>query len=463
MRHEVGHALGLRHEHIRVSQSNPACDESDDWDSLTPFDPESVMAYDFCDGTLGTHEQLTLLDRLGVAYLYNLPESGHSSDYTPPPFPQWPGTDDIFWYRPGETENELWLSEYDPNNPSQPISFDSQQSCLQAPCVPNPVSGKPFNFRNVEGHQDIFIYAQGTDSYHLVNNGLPAPFTVGYPVSISGTRYVPSVFPAHGPAVSNAEDILWYAPRTQSSIWHGDTATTFTATYPNPPDYAYPISGRLGPDPSSVEWDSLWYSPSASTSDAWSWKDVHKTTSCANTHWTLEPGDHYIPLVGDFFEEGTGMDEILWYAPYGTGEKLVLWAGLPCDAGATSWTFPAWSVSDGAKPILGDFDGNGLTDVFFYAQGPGSGPLHDVVAFEGGSVPNVTLSSPSIDPGGDYSPFPRDFNGDDCTDILWFAPHDTTSPLWRSTCDGDFVEDEAVTHPTGAYPVGYGMRNRGGL
>jgi hypothetical protein len=58
---------------------------------------------------------------------------------------------------------------------------------------------------------------------------------------------------------------------------------------------------------------------------------------------------------------------------------------------------------------------------------------------------------------GDYSPFARDFNHDGCTDILWFAPHEGLSPVWRADCNGNFIVEPGVLHPTGAYPVGYGL------
>src|SRR5690606_5435519 len=55
LRHELGHVLGFRHEHIR-SGAPPDCPREDDGDTvdLTQYDPRSVMHY-FCGG-VGTSD-----------------------------------------------------------------------------------------------------------------------------------------------------------------------------------------------------------------------------------------------------------------------------------------------------------------------------------------------------------------------------------------------------------------------
>jgi len=67
LRHEVGHILGYRHEHI---QSIPGCyREGDQWRPLTAYDPKSVMHY-ICGGG-GTRElSITDLDKQGHTGLY---------------------------------------------------------------------------------------------------------------------------------------------------------------------------------------------------------------------------------------------------------------------------------------------------------------------------------------------------------------------------------------------------------
>jgi hypothetical protein len=66
-RHEMGHILGYRHEHIRGIQGCYYEDKA--WQPLTPYDPKSVMHY-FCGGGGSLQLQLTTLDQTGHRSLY---------------------------------------------------------------------------------------------------------------------------------------------------------------------------------------------------------------------------------------------------------------------------------------------------------------------------------------------------------------------------------------------------------
>jgi predicted Zn-dependent protease len=73
LRHELGHVLGFRHEHIR-SEAPPVCPNESLWDTkfLTKYDPTSVMHY-FCGG-VGTNElKISALDRKGAQQVYGPP------------------------------------------------------------------------------------------------------------------------------------------------------------------------------------------------------------------------------------------------------------------------------------------------------------------------------------------------------------------------------------------------------
>lgn len=68
-RHELGHVLGLRHEHIR--NADPECREGGQRETLTSYDTASVMHYPWCPG--GTRQgnlRLTRRDREGIRELY---------------------------------------------------------------------------------------------------------------------------------------------------------------------------------------------------------------------------------------------------------------------------------------------------------------------------------------------------------------------------------------------------------
>lgn len=75
LRHELGHVLGFRHEHIR-SEAPAGCPDEPLFGTikLTDYDPRSVMHY-FC-GAVGSKElKITDVDKSGSQRLYGLPLS----------------------------------------------------------------------------------------------------------------------------------------------------------------------------------------------------------------------------------------------------------------------------------------------------------------------------------------------------------------------------------------------------
>jgi hypothetical protein len=66
-RHELGHILGLRHEHIR---GTTCTNETGTWRDLTAYDRSSVMHYQECDGVTTSDMSITALDAAGVRSLY---------------------------------------------------------------------------------------------------------------------------------------------------------------------------------------------------------------------------------------------------------------------------------------------------------------------------------------------------------------------------------------------------------
>ncbi|MBL4662377.1 MAG: hypothetical protein JKY22_02180 [Flavobacteriaceae bacterium] len=73
LRHELGHVIGLRHEHIR-SGAPAVCpnEELGNTIKLTDYDPNSVMHY-FCGGVGSKSLTISELDKIGSQKLYGPP------------------------------------------------------------------------------------------------------------------------------------------------------------------------------------------------------------------------------------------------------------------------------------------------------------------------------------------------------------------------------------------------------
>jgi len=72
LRHEIGHILGFRHEHISDDNGSGKCKEDRSFKPLTNYDNMSVMHYPQCGGLNDIMDlTLTETDREGVSLVYN--------------------------------------------------------------------------------------------------------------------------------------------------------------------------------------------------------------------------------------------------------------------------------------------------------------------------------------------------------------------------------------------------------
>lgn len=72
-RHELGHVLGFKHEHIRAPSAMDCGDEKfQQATPMTPYDSKSVMHY-LCGGGGDKQLRITQIDRLGAQRVYGLP------------------------------------------------------------------------------------------------------------------------------------------------------------------------------------------------------------------------------------------------------------------------------------------------------------------------------------------------------------------------------------------------------
>ena len=145
-------------------------------------------------------------------------------------------------------------------------------------------------------------------------------------------------------------------------------------------------------------------------------KDVYPPPGLAQTDTSVS--GTYQVLAGDF--SGDGLDDIFWYAP--GGSKDYLWRSP-----VTSHTSVEVGVSGTYVPLVGDFDGDDRDDIFWYR--PGSGADY-VWTGRTNSPSSSPFGDHAVTVNGNYEPVVGDFDDDGVDDVFWFRPSSSTHYLW---------------------------------
>lgn len=245
-------------------------------------------------------------------------------------------------------------------------------------------------------------------------------------VAISGT-YTPAVDDFRG---DGRDDIFWYGAWDRTdAVWSG------TASPGAFSKQSLPTGGQHGafvPVPGDFNGDGrgdvFWYQPGGNPIVAGTCCNYEPHARNDELWFGRADGTFAvqarsktgaaIPLPGDF--DGNGIDDILWYAPGGEADSLWLFtsSGTPL--------VRSISVHGTYRPIVGDYNGDGRSDIFWYGPGASSDVLW---TFGAGATHTSTAMRVN---GESYRPFSGNFDSDAPDEIFWYAPGTTRDTMWMS-------------------------------
>ncbi len=183
--HELGHILGLWHEHARFPQGPGLCPassiEGGAARGVTEPDSESVMGYPGCWSTDPVPP--SALDRASVGFLYNLPRPILAGALAPD------NASTLVWHRPNHGEFVVWEPKL---TSDQLLEFDETTGCYAQDCTAGDAPWwKPVLYRNDES-VDVLMYGPGTfDEVRFT--GLDGVLTSSDPGDLTSSVDVPVV------------------------------------------------------------------------------------------------------------------------------------------------------------------------------------------------------------------------------------------------------------------------------
>lgn len=221
------------------------------------------------------------------------------------------------------------------------------------------------------------------------------------------------------------DDILWYAPGPNPDLMWGSRGDgSFAKTkLSRPVNGLYlPLVGDFAGDARD---DIFWYGPGGYADAMWETSGKYQFTDRA-----VGVNGKYEPIV---IPDRLGHDDILWWSRTGFSS---VWSFTGNGSGHTAHRL---SPPAGTQPVVGDFDGDGHGDIFWYGRGTGTDEL-----WSGNGAGRFTRTAQQI--GGDYEPFVNDFTPGAVNlqdDILWYNPKGA-SLLWHSVEPGQFVSSAHI-------------------
>jgi len=164
-----------------------------------------------------------------------------------------------------------------------------------------------------------------------------------------------------------------------------------------------------------TSWAASQRGNSASNDSIW-YRNASGHTSHGITNDVEAP---YSPLAGDF--NGDEVSDQFWYFPGRPIEHL--WAFSTTNGSYATFDF---DIDGNYRPVAGDFDGDGRDDIFWHGAGgdPDSIWWGTANASDFGTVVTTTGVS------GSYVPQAGDIDGDGRDDIVWYAAGTASDHIW---------------------------------
>jgi hypothetical protein len=284
----------------------------------------------------------------------------------------------------------------------------------------------------------------GGDSLWSYRAGLAYTRTAA---SVGGT-YVPAAGDFNG---DSFDDVYWYGTWDGGDArWNG-TATpgSFTSVAASQAGSFVPVPGDFNGDGRD---DIFWYQPGGDPK-------VANQNQVGTTNWepnarpdqlwlgqangsfsvsNLAVNGASIPLAGDF--DGDGDTDIIWFAPGSAPDNLWRFSnGTPVST--------PLSIVGSYRPVVGDFDGNGTDDLFWY----GPGAKADYIWWYGAGA--TYTSVPTTVTKKDYRPFAADVDGDGADELFWYTPGTGPDYLWTAISRAGAPTSRSVAADGVATPV----------